>query len=180
MKIIQQIYRKIDSVNNFIGKINAFVILPLLAIIFLEVLLRRGLNHPQIWTFEVSSMLFCCYISLASAYSLQKSSMVSIDTIKARLSLRKQHRIRLFTYAVTLLCMLLGVLPQAFHSFLQAFLQDERIYSVWSPVLWPLKGCFCLGLLLLALQILSEFLKQVEWLYCNRHEQNQGKQEAQG
>lgn len=180
MKIIQQIYRKIDSINNFIGKINALVILPILAIVFLEVLLRRGLNHPQIWTGEVNRMLFCCYISLASAYSLQKSSMVSIDTIVSRLGLRQQHILRLFTYAIILLCMILGVLPQAFRSFLKAFLQNERIYSVWRPALWPMKGCFCVGLLLLALQILSEFLKHTEWLYCSRHVQDQGKQEAQG
>ncbi|MCY4463283.1 MAG: C4-dicarboxylate ABC transporter, partial [Albidovulum sp.] len=38
---------------------------------------------------------------------------------------------------------------------------SERSYSAWRPYMWPIKIIMCAGILLMILQALSEFLKDI-------------------
>ena len=44
---------------------------------------------------------------------------------------------------------------------LKAYTTGEQSYSVWAAPTWPVKFCLFFGLLLLAIQSVSEILKQV-------------------
>ena len=148
MKAIKAIYNGIDKFNDFLGRIFSVLSLAILAVIMCEVILRRIFNRPQIWTQDLIVMLFACYIILISAYGLQKKAFVAVDVV----------------YAIFLVPFLMGLVPASWTFFLNAYTTGEQTYSVWAAPTWPVKLCLFVGLVLLAIQAVSEILKHVEGL----------------
>ena len=164
MKAIKAIYNGIDKFNDFLGRIFSVLSLAILAVIMCEVILRRIFNRPQIWTQDLIVMLFACYIILISAYGLQKKAFVAVDVVYAMFPVRVQHILHIVTYAIFLVPFLMGLVPASWTFFLNAYTTGEQTYSVWAAPTWPVKLCLFVGLVLLAIQAVSEILKHVEGL----------------
>ena len=161
MKIIKKICGLIDTVNDAFGKLFSLLVIGILAVIMVEVILRRLFSRPQIWTQDMIIMLFACYIILISAYGFLKKSFVAVDIIFARLPKKGQYIMHLVTYIVFFVPFTFALLPESWKFFMKSFLLGEKGYSVWAPVVWPEKLCFFIGILLLAAQGISEMLKQI-------------------
>ena len=161
MKAIKAIYNGIDKFNDFLGRIFSVLSLAILAVIMCEVILRRIFNRPQIWTQDLIVMLFACYIILISAYGLQKKAFVAVDVLFARMPMLAQHILHTVTYLIFLVPFVLAMLPESWAFFMKAYTTGEQTYSVWAAPTWPVKFCLFFGLLLLAVQSVSEILKQV-------------------
>ena len=165
MKVIKAICDGIDKVNDILGRLFSVLVLCILGVILCEVVLRRIFNSPQIWTQDLIVMLFACYIILICAYGFQKKAFVAVDVLFACFSVLVQHILHLVTYLVFLVPFVFGLLPISWSFFLKALLSGEKSYSVWAAPVWPVKLCLFLGLLLLAIQAVSEILKQVNGIY---------------
>lgn len=72
MKVLKRISGVIDRINDWIGRICAFAVIGVLAVIVIEVVMRRLLHSPQIWTQDSICMIFGCYIIMVCAYGFQK------------------------------------------------------------------------------------------------------------
>ena len=162
MKVINAICKGIDKVNDILGQVFSVLSLGILAVIIIEVVLRRLFNSPQIWTQDLIVMLFACYIILICAYGFQKKAFVAVDVLFARLPKLAQHILHLVTYVIFLVPFVFALLPVSWSFFLKAYTTGEQTYSVWAAPTWPVKLCLFVGLLLMAVQSVSEILKQVQ------------------
>ena len=140
MKVIKGICNGIDKFNDILGRVFSVLVLGILGVILCEVVLRRIFNRPQIWTQDLTVMLFACYIILICAYGFQKKAFVAVDVVFA----------------------MLPQMPSGWSFFLRAYTTHEQTYSVWAAPTWPVKLCLFIGLALLAIQSVSEILKQVQ------------------
>ena len=172
MKILKGIFKGIDKINDLLGNLFSVLVLGILAIILCEVVLRRIFNSPQIWTQDLIVMLFAAYTILICAYGFQKKSFVAVDVVFAMLPKVVQYILHIVTYFCFLVPFVFWILPKSYNFFMRAFTSNEQTYSVWAAPTWPVKFCFFFGLLLLAVQTVSEILKQVVALV----EELQGKQ----
>ena len=162
MKVINAICKGIDKVNDILGQVFSVLSLGILAVIIIEVVLRRLFNSPQIWTQDLIVMLFACYIILICAYGFQKKAFVAVDVLFAQLPKLAQHILHLVTYVIFLVPFVFALLPVSWSFFLKAYTTGEQTYSVWAAPTWPVKLCLFVGLLLMAVQSVSEILKQVQ------------------
>ena len=161
MKVIDAICRTIDKINDILGKVFSLLVLGILAVILCEVILRRIFNSPQIWTQDLIVMLFASYIILICAFGFQKKAFVAVDVVFARFPMLVQHILHTITYLIFLVPFVVSMLPTSWRFFLRAYTTHEQTYSVWAAPTWPVKFCLFFGLLLLAIQSVSEILKQV-------------------
>lgn len=161
MKVIDAICRTIDKINDILGKVSSLLVLGILAVILCEVILRRIFNSPQIWTQDLIVMLFASYIILICAFGFQKKAFVAVDVVFARFPMLVQHILHTITYLIFLVPFVAAMLPESWRFFMKAYTTGEQTYSVWAAPTWPVKFCLFLGLLLLAVQSVSEILKQV-------------------
>lgn len=164
MKITKKLCNGIDFINDWIGRVMAFSVLIILAVIMYEVLLRRVFSSPQIWTMDMICMSFGVYVIMICAYGFQKKAFVAVDVLYARLPLAGQHILHIITYFIFLVPFIFSLVPESANFFYRSFLSGEKSYSVWGPVLWPLKLALFVGLTLLAMQAVSEILKKVIWV----------------
>lgn len=173
MKVLKRISSVIDLINDWIGRICSFAVIGVLAVIVIEVVMRRLLHSPQIWTQDSICMIFGCYIILVCAYGFQKKAFVAVDVLYARLKPLAQNILHLITYIIFLVPFAFVLVPESFGFFLKAFVTGEKGYSVWAPPTWPVKLCLFLGITLLAFQGLSEMIKCV----CNIADELQKKKQ---
>ena len=162
MKVIKGICNGIDKFNDILGRVFSVLVLGILGVILCEVVLRRIFNRPQIWTQDLTVMLFACYIILICAYGFQKKAFVAVDVIFAMLPQMAQHILHIITYLIFLVPFVVSMLPTSWRFFLRAYTTPEQTYSVWAAPTWPVKLCLFIGLALLAIQSVSEILKQVQ------------------
>ena len=162
MKVIKTICNGIDKFNDLLGRLFSVLVLGILGVILCEVVLRRIFNRPQIWTQELTVMLFACYIILICAYGFQKKAFVAVDVVFAMFPPLAQHILHIVTYLIFLVPFVVSLLPTSWKFFLRAYTTNEQTYSVWAAPTWPVKLCLFIGLALLAIQSVSGILKQVE------------------
>ena len=89
---------------------------------------------------------------------------LSVDVIYAMLPGIVRHIMHIVTYLIFFVPFSFELVPVTYRFFLRAYTTHELGYSVWQPVTWPVRLALFVGMLLLAIQGISEILKHVDWV----------------
>jgi TRAP-type mannitol/chloroaromatic compound transport system permease small subunit len=152
--------RIIDTFTDLTGSVFAWLSVPLVAAVAVEVFARYLFNAPTIWSFDLTYMLYGALFMLGAAYALHKGAHIRTDFFWDNFSPRTRGLIDAISYVVFFfpsfgLLMLVG-----WHEASSAFqLKEVSDQTPWRPILWPFKGVIPLACLLLIIQGFSEFLK---------------------
>jgi TRAP-type mannitol/chloroaromatic compound transport system permease small subunit len=150
----------IDRLSRLLAGIVMAVVAVLVAVMVFEVFMRRALNAPTLWAFDVAYMLNGVIFLGASSYALMKNEHIRIDFLSARFSPRARHVLEavfLFTLVLPALFMLAhAAVDQAWQAFVTG--QIERV-SPWAPKVWPFYAGLAVGAVGLWLQALAEALR---------------------
>ena len=151
----------VDAINERFGKIIAFLILGMMGAMGVEVVLRYGFNSPTLWAQETAQFLYGSYCILGGGYALLHNAHVRMDVIYARFSLRKKAILDLATSSLFFL--FIGVLlwKGLFFAWKSVSIL-EATQSVWAPPVWPVKLTLPLATLLILLQGIVKFVRDIE------------------
>jgi len=151
----------VDSLNEWIGKIAS----PLLGFMMLtgvlEVTARNAFNAPTIWVWEANQYLLCVLVALGGGYTLLYRQHVSVDIVYGRLPQRTRTILDLVLFLVIFMP-LMGVL--FWHSLdysASSVAAQEASCSQWGPITYPFKAFMPVAFLLLLLQGLSHFFRNL-------------------
>ena len=164
MKAIKMICKVIDTFTEWTGRVFSFISLLTLGVIVYEVFMRRILNSPQIWTMDMIVMSFSIYVILIAGFGFMRKAYVCVDVIYGMLPKVAQHILHVITYLIFFVPFSFKLTPVAWTFFQKSYAQQELGYSVWQPVMWPVKLALFIGLLCLCIQGVSEILKHVDWI----------------
>ena len=164
MKIIQMIIKVIDSISDWVGKISAFSVLILTGLVVMEVIMRRFLSSPTIWSFEMVLMVYGFLIMMVACYGLRHGSIVRVDVLSSKFSPRIQHILLALTYLIFFFPFITFMLPVALNFAQMSWAIRETSWSAWGPPMYYIKTVVPLSLGLLWLQGVSEFLKSIVFL----------------
>ncbi len=115
---------------------------------------------PSLWTLEMAQFALTAYYLLGGAYSIQLGSNVRMDLIYGGWTDRQKAWVDAFS--VFALIFYLGVLLYgALTSTGYALEYGERSYSSWRPYMAPIKIIMCVGILMMLLQAIAEFFKDI-------------------
>jgi TRAP-type mannitol/chloroaromatic compound transport system permease small subunit len=161
MFTFMEIYvRNVDAMNRLVGRFAMHLIFVLAAVLLYATLSRLVVGAPVNWALEMSQFLLSAYYLLGGAYTMQLDAHVRMDLFYARLSARK----RALTDAVTiifvifyLVVLFLGGLSATEY----AIVYNQKNYTSWAPVLWPIKVVMTAGIFLMLLQTISNLIKDI-------------------
>lgn len=154
----------IDALNEKIGFYSSYLVLPLIAVVGWEVMMRYGFNAPTSWAFELTVFIYGVHYSLCLAYAHKHNTHVAIDVFECRLSERPRAILRIITNLVLFLPAI-GML--AFYTSQLAFFswrQWEHASSSWAPALYPYKTLMAIGFVLLLLQGIAKLIQDIRSL----------------
>ncbi|MBS9402677.1 TRAP transporter small permease subunit [Halomonas sp. TRM85114] len=159
-RVIVCYVRWVDAFNRKVGRLVMLLIFVMMGVLLYGSISRSLFNSPLVWGIEVSQFLMAAYYLLGGAYSLQMDSHVRMDLFYTRWSDRTRALIDVLT--MLLLFVFLGALLfGGISSTGYALRYDETSYSTWGPPLAPIKIIMTTGILLMLLQCLSTFFKDI-------------------
>lgn len=151
--------RVIDAVNYRIGRVMMYGIFVMVGILLWSSI-SKTFFLPSLWTLEIAQFAMVAYYIMGGPYSIQLGSNVRMDLFYASWSDRRKAQVDAIT--VFFLIFYLGVLMYgAIDSTSYSLQYGERSPTAWRPYLWPIKIIMCVGIFLMLLQAISEFLKDV-------------------
>ena len=154
----------IDRISVFIGKLFSFIIIPIVLLEAVEVVRRYVFDSPTGWAWELSAMLFGAMFIVGAGWILSENKHVRTDVLYAKLS-RKWQAIFDLVFFTVIFFSFAGVL--AVKSIQQSIYSVgilEKTFSMWAPPLYPLKIIIALGFVVLLLQGLAKWIRDVHFL----------------
>lgn len=165
MKIIQKICYGIGLISEWSGKLVMWLVVLLIVSIVYEVIMRYIFNSPTSWSFVLNYMLGAIIITMGLAYIHSINFNVRIDVIYDRFSPRGKLIIDVFFtlfYFFPLAFILIKVFSQ--DAFFAYSAKQKAFESTWYPLTWPYKSILTLGFILLLLQGIATFAKDIKSL----------------
>jgi TRAP-type mannitol/chloroaromatic compound transport system permease small subunit len=158
-RAIKLFVRYVEAFNYRVGRIMMYGIFVMMAILLWSSFSKTFLL-PSLWTLEMAQFALTAYYLLGGAYSIQLGSNVRMDLVYGGWSDRTKAWVDAFS--VFCLIFFLGVLLYGgIDSTVYAFQYNERSYSAWRPYMAPIKVIMCFGIVMMLLQAIAEFFKDI-------------------
>ncbi|APU28785.1 C4-dicarboxylate ABC transporter permease [Ectopseudomonas alcaliphila JAB1] len=164
-KGIRAFVHAVDAFNRRVGRFAMYLIFAMLAVLLYSSISKTFFT-PSIWTLESAQFLMVAYFLLGGAYSMQLDAHVRMDLAYSHWSPRTRavvDAITVFMLIFYLVLLLIGGISSTEY----ALEYQETSYSAWSPYMAPIKLVMCFGILLMLLQAIATFFKD---LYAARGE----------
>ena len=163
MKRIERTLHIIDVVNEWVGRIFGFLILPITATVVIEVVLRYVFQRPTIWAWEVNVKLMAVMALLAGGYAFVHGRHVKVDLLTSRLSGRARAAIDVITGMFFFFAYGVLIYQSAVGAWESVLIRETESSLLSSPV-YPIKCLIPIGASLLVLQGLAKFLRDLDVL----------------
>lgn len=156
--MLKNICHRIDLLNEWVGKYSSWLVIPLTFIVTYDVVLRYIFNSPTIWAWDIAVQLLALIAILGGGYALLVRAHIGIDVIVEHTSPKKRAIIDLITYVFFLFSV--GILLWKTTSAAWVSAQNrEASFSFFAPPVYPLKIVMAVGVFLLFLQGIANFIR---------------------
>ena len=152
--------RIVDYWSTKFGRLAMYLIFAMIVVLLLGAITRNILDFPLSWTVEMAQFMMTAYYIMGGAYSMQLNDHVRMDLLYDRCSEKTKAKVDSFTsffLVFYLACLLFGSIS----STLYAIEYDQRKFSQWNPSMIPIKVIMVFGIVLMLLQAISTFFKDL-------------------
>jgi TRAP-type mannitol/chloroaromatic compound transport system permease small subunit len=155
--------RVLDALTRGVGRVTAWLIVPMVASLVYEVVSRYAFDAPTVWAYDMTFMLYGTFFMLGSAWTLQRGGHIRTDTFYADWTPRTQAWVDIACYLLFFLPAMVVFLKLGAEYFWKSYQQNERIVtSPWLPIVWPFKFVMPVTAALLIVQGVSEVIKSLQ------------------
>jgi len=152
----------IDRVSIWVGKLFAWAVVLLTAVVCYEVFMRYVMGAPTTWAYDAAYILYGTLFIMAGAYALATGSHVRADVVYRLLSPRTQASIEVTLYIVFFLPAVLAFIYAGYQFAETAWVMGERSsFSPAGPPLYHFKSTIPLSGAFLLLQGVAEVIRCV-------------------
>lgn len=159
-KPIQYFVRTVDAINKRVGKCTMYLVFVMMGILLFESISRTIFDKPHIWVVEMAQFTMAAYYLLGGGYSMILKGHVRMDLLYGRWSSRKKGLMDSITTPF-LIFYLVFLLIGAYSSIEYAVMYGQRNRSAWAPYMAPIKIIMGTGILLMLLQAVATWFKDI-------------------
>ncbi len=166
---MKKILKAIDTISDFTGKTAKWVVVFIMVTITTEVALRYIFGSPTSVLPELMMMFGAALYTLGWGYVHRLRRHVRVDIFYLSLPTRWQAGIDVVATLIWLLPMVASLVFVSVGWAYRSFVVEERSsFSYWFPLLWPIRTVVSVGMILLALQALAQFYRDLYLLVRNK------------
>ena len=159
-KAIISYVKWVDAINRRVGKLVLYLVFVMMGILLFSSISRTFFNVPYVWVMEMAQFTMAAYYLLGGGYSMQLKSHVRMDVLYEKWPRKKQAKVDAFTSGF-LIFYLVVLLYGGISSTYYALEYGQRNYSSWGPPMAPIKIIMTIGILLMLLQAIATFFKDL-------------------
>lgn len=164
MNALLRLASKIDTANEWIGKIAGWFGLFAVIVCTVNAIFRYAFNMSSNAWLEIQWYFNAVMFLLVAAWALKRNDHVRIDVIGGRLPRKAQAWIDIFGGLLALLPVSLIIAWYSWPSLVNSYLIGEHSSDPGGLIRWPIRLLIPVAFGLLALQGVSEIIKRVAFL----------------
>ena len=159
-KIIKYYVKIIDYISEKTGIATMYLVFVMMFILILSFVTRNIINIPLIWIIEMAQFVMTGYYLLGGGYSMLTDDHVRMDLIYSKLKDRTKAILDSIT-SVFLITYIVILLIGSISSLTYTIETNQRLFTAWAPYVWPIKSIMTFGILLMLLQSIAIFFKDL-------------------
>ena len=159
-KAVKIFVHAVDATNKVVGKLSMYLVFAMIGILLYEPIARNLFDKSSIWAVEMAQFTMAAYYLLGGGYSMILKGHVRMDLLYGRWSVKRQALADVFT-GLFLIFYLVFLLVGAYSSIEYAVMYGQRNRSAWAPLMAPIKIIMGTGVLLMLLQTIATFFKDL-------------------
>lgn len=164
MNFLLSLSKRIDSISEWVGRWVAWLVLFSVLISAGNAVMRKAFNLSSNGFLEIQWYMFAAVFMLASGYTLMRQEHVKIDVVSGRFSKRTQIWIDIVGIGLFLLPFTAMIIKLSLPLVANAYATQEVSSNAGGLIRWPVFALLPAGMLLLAMQAVSELIKRVAFL----------------
>ena len=150
----------IDWVCEKVGRATMYLVFVMMFILILSFVTRNIINIPLIWIIEMAQFVMTGYYLLGGGYSMLTDDHVRMDLIYSKLKDKTKALLDSLT-SVFLVFYLVVLFYGSISSLTYTIETNQRLFTAWAPYVWPIKSIMTFGILLMLLQSIAIFFKDL-------------------
>ena len=158
--IIKYYVNTIDYISLKTGRATMYLVFVMMFILILSFVTRNFINIPLIWIIEMAQFVMTGYYLLGGGYSMLTDDHVRMDLIYSKLKDKTKALLDSLT-SVFLIFYLVVLLIGSISSLTYTLETNQRLFTAWAPYVWPIKSIMTFGILLMLLQSIAIFFKDI-------------------
>ena len=159
-KAVKIFVRAVEKTNKIVGKFSMYLVFMMMGILLYEPVARNLFDVSSIWAVEMAQFTMAAYYLLGGGYSMMLKGHVRMDLLYGRWSDKKKAAVDAIT-CIFLIFYLVFLLIGAYSSIEYAVMYGQKNRSAWAPYMAPIKIIMGLGVLLMLLQAIATFFKDL-------------------
>jgi len=159
-KAIRIFVQAVERMNTIVGKITMYGVFVMMAILLYEPIARNLFGISSLWAIDTARFVMAAYWLLGGAYSMMLKGHVRMDLLYGQWSEQKKARVDVLT-DLFLIFYVSFLLVGAYSSIEYAVIYGERRNTAWAPYMAPIKIIMGIGVLLMLLQTIATFFKDL-------------------
>ena len=158
--ILKYYVKTIDFISLKTGRATMYLVFVMMFILILSFVTRNIINIPLIWIIEMAQFVMTGYYLLGGGYSMLTDDHVRMDLIYSKLKDKTKALLDSLT-SVFLIFYLVVLLIGSISSLTYTLETNQRLFTAWAPYVWPIKSIMTFGILLMLLQSIAIFFKDI-------------------
>jgi TRAP-type mannitol/chloroaromatic compound transport system permease small subunit len=163
-KILTFLGNGIEGTNRWVGRVVAFLILPLLVITLYGVVMRYVFKAPPDWGTQVLLLLFTPMAILPAGYVLSTDSHIKLDLLYVRFSPRGKAISDMVTYLGALFYAVILSIAMIKDSVASTLTGQSYVVESFKGPIYPKKIVFAVAFILLLLEIIVVFFRKARFV----------------
>jgi TRAP-type mannitol/chloroaromatic compound transport system permease small subunit len=159
-KPIKIFVQYVEAVNTVVGKFAMYLVFAMGGILLFESISRTLFDLPHIWAVEIAQFTMAAYYLLGGGYSMIIDGHVRMDLLYGRWTKQRRAVADLITGPILIFYMVV-LLIGSISSLDYAIEYNQVNYTPWGPPLTPIKLIMTIGIVLMLLQCIAEWFKDL-------------------
>jgi len=160
-RVAKTYVKTMDSISYKVGTFAMFLAIGLMGVLMFETVSRTLFGRSRIWSMEMAEFIMATYYLLGGGYSLILGGHVRMDLFYFRWSKRGQALADSLTYFPFMFFYLVILIFGGIKGIQYALDYNQHSYTIWAPPMAPIKFIMVAGMILMLLQSIAEFIKDV-------------------
>jgi len=158
--LVERLLRIIDATNEKLGQALAIFLIPLALITLTEVVLRYLFNSPTIWVWDINLQIFGVIVLLGVGFTLLRGRHVRISALLIFSPVKVTRIFDLLAMSMVMFVAVILTWQGALEGW-DAFIDKEKLNTVWAPYIFQIKMLYPLSGTLLFLQAMVKFVRNI-------------------
>lgn len=178
MQGLKKVVYLIDNFTGLIARAVSYLTFLLVLTLTYEVVMRYVFQSPTQWSFDLTYFLSSLFLSLGMAYTWWSGGHVSVDLIATKLPKRVASGIFLIFMVVLFFVCWGNIASVMITHVADSWALKERAMTGFLPPIYPYKTWILISVILMLIQGVSQFIKQLYIVITGEELKGDGKYEC--